>query len=178
MDIGAPGRRDALPARCRFRPCPEHPSWVGVLGRGQRHPPQKHPQDSPSTQPPVCPHCLEPSIPYTDGQNSWATVPKSPQHPDPGCWVPPAVSRAPQHLCWLDTTKGPDPSKVPWPSQRPRGLHKPRCQHLSGTNSGAPRASQPPQRRLSAPGRHTKKRRERRKMDARSTPALPTQKPL
>lgn len=181
MDIGAPLAWDALPARCRLRPCPEHPWWVGVPGRGQRHPPKKPPPGHPEHSAPIASPRLEPSIPSTDGQNSWATVPKSPQHPHPNCGVPPALSRAPQHLPWVGTSGVPTPPRSPSHSSGHWGFTNPAVS-TSLERMRGPREPGSPHSVAFQLQADTKKKRERRKMDARSTPAPPpcsgTQKPL
>lgn len=181
MDIGAPLAWDALPARCRLRPCPEHPWWVGVPGRGQRHPPQKPPPGHPEHSALIASPRLEPSIPSIDGQNSWATVPKSPQHPHPNCGVPPALSRAPQHLPWVGTSGVPTPPRSPSPCSGYGGFTNPAVS-TSLERMRGPREPGSPHSVAFQLQADTKKKRERRKMDARSTPAPPpcsgTQKPL
>lgn len=134
-----------------------------------------------------------------EGENSGAVMPKKPpacpKWPDPGCQVPPAVSRASvggssllHHLRWLSTAHVLDPQNpqtLPSPCTGEQhwlqGLHKPVAVHL-WNKCRAPGSLQPPRRWLSAPLRH-KKRREGWKMDAQSTPspaALPqdTKAPL
>lgn len=189
----SPGQQDALPTRCRF--LPSIPRELGYPGWGSHIPP--HSPGTPSVAWACSPRCApraslgqELSSPSTErGRIQRLRCPKSPQSL-PSCLVlaarcprPGGQPAPPPLLAGHSPCAAPPkpPSPCSGVQRFRRGLPRLVAAQLWNKRR-APGSSRLPQRHLSAPPGH-KKRREIWKMDARSTPspaALPqdTKAPL